>query len=68
MPLPFIAESIFNRVPAAPLFITAFKALLWLVPVALLKLYFGGARNISERLMHSKVVMITVKSPLRSNM
>jgi len=67
MPLPFIAESIVNGVPAVPFFITAFKSLLWLVPVALLKLYFGGARNTSERLMHSKVVMITVKRPLHSN-
>lgn len=28
-----------------------------------LKVYFGGARNTSERDMHSKVVMITVLLP-----
>ena len=31
-----------------------------------LKVYFGGARNTSERDMHSKVVMITVHLPLLS--
>jgi len=67
MPLPFIAESIFKGASTVALFVKVFKALLWLVPVALLKLYFGGASNTSERLMHSKVVMITVNSPLLSN-
>jgi small-conductance mechanosensitive channel len=32
----------------------------WLLLIAALKYYFGGARNTSERLMHSKVVMVTV--------
>jgi hypothetical protein len=36
------------------------KAALWLLIIALLKYYFGGARNLSERVMHGKVVIVTV--------
>ena len=35
-----------------------FVGLVWL-----LKLYFGGARCRAERLMHGKVVMVTVSTP-----
>ena len=40
----------------------AVKALPVVGLVLLLKVYFGGAKNKSERVMHGKVVMVTVGS------
>ena len=62
MPLPILAEALFKGPSSVPLAIPILKAAAWLVLVYVLKTYFGGARNTSERLMHSKIVMITVNS------
>ncbi|KAI9821675.1 MAG: hypothetical protein M1827_002256 [Pycnora praestabilis] len=59
MPIPIIAEALFKGLGSIPYSYTILKIVPWIVLVYLLKLYFGGARNTSERLMHSKVVMIT---------
>jgi hypothetical protein len=40
---------------------TAIKTIPLLFLLYVLKIYFGGARNTSERDMHSKVVLITVR-------
>lgn len=68
MPIPLLADVLSNGIVAIPFAVPVLKALPWLVLLYLLKFYFGGASNSSERLMHSKVVMITVlNSPLHSS-
>ncbi|KAL3707500.1 hypothetical protein TMatcc_005478 [Talaromyces marneffei ATCC 18224] len=59
MPIPLISHGITEGLSAIPHAYTAIKWAAVVAVVALLKYYFGGARNTSERLMHSKVVMIT---------
>lgn len=60
MPIPIITTAITEGTNSIPHLWTVLKILPWAVLLAALKYYFGGARNTSERLMHSKVVMITV--------
>ncbi|MCJ1472270.1 hypothetical protein MMC13_000917 [Lambiella insularis] len=59
MPLPFLAEVYVKGVPAPHIVFPILKSIPWLALIYLLKWYLGGSRNASERLMHSKVVMIT---------
>ncbi|KAL2006295.1 hypothetical protein VTN00DRAFT_9949 [Thermoascus crustaceus] len=59
MPVPLIAQGITEGVSSIPYAVPVLRAAPWLLLLAALKYYFGGARNTSERLMHSKVVMIT---------
>ncbi|OKL61313.1 hypothetical protein UA08_03553 [Talaromyces atroroseus] len=59
MPIPIISHVLSEGLSAVPHVYTVFKWTAVAAIVALLKYYFGGARNTSERLMHSKVVMIT---------
>lgn len=63
MPIPLISLAITEGLSAIPHAYTAIKWTAVVAIVALLKYYFGGARNTSERLLHSKVVMITVRHP-----
>ena len=63
MPIPLLADVIFEGIHTIPFAIPILKTLPWLILVALLKIYFGGASNTSERVMHSKVIMITVPQP-----
>lgn len=60
MPIHLASDIIFKGADAFPYFVPLLKALPWVVLTWILKWYFGGASNTSERLMHSKVVMITV--------
>ncbi|OJD17596.1 hypothetical protein ACJ73_08786 [Blastomyces percursus] len=59
MPVPFLAHWAAEGVSGIPYALTALKAAVVLAIIVLLKRYFGGTRNSAERLMHSKVVMIT---------
>ncbi|KAF2761783.1 NAD(P)-binding protein [Pseudovirgaria hyperparasitica] len=57
--IPIIAE-IFNRgISGVPSLFNVLKYVSWLVVIFVMKWYFGGAVNKSERNMHGKVVMIT---------
>lgn len=67
MPLPILAESLYKGLSAIPYAYTILKVLPWIALVTVLKIYFGGARNTSERLMHSKIIMITVRSTALSS-
>lgn len=60
MPLPILADALFKGISTIPFALPILKTLPWIVLVYLLKMYFGGASNTSERLMHSKIVMVTV--------
>lgn len=62
MPIPLIAQGFQEGISSIPYAWTVLKIVPWVLLVAALKYYFGGARNGSERLMHSKVVMVTVCS------
>ncbi|KZF23246.1 NAD(P)-binding protein [Xylona heveae TC161] len=59
MPIPIISEGLFEGFDSVPYLPTVLKTVPALLLVYLLKRYFGGAVNKSERLMRSKVVMIT---------
>ncbi|KAL4941023.1 hypothetical protein BDV06DRAFT_9188 [Aspergillus oleicola] len=59
MPIPIITTGIAEGLSSIPYSYTILKVLPWILLVTGLKYYFGGARNGSERVMHSKVVMVT---------
>ncbi|KAI9886253.1 MAG: hypothetical protein M1823_001924 [Watsoniomyces obsoletus] len=59
MPIPLIAEGLTHGLSAIPYSYTVLKIAPWVLLVYLLKRYFGGANNTSERMMHSKVIMVT---------
>ena len=61
MPIPLFGEVLFKGISAVPLGWPIVKAAPWFLLLYILKIYFSGASNSSERLMHSKVVMITVR-------
>ena len=64
MPLPFLAEVIFNGMPFGISGYTVAKVVVLIALIAAVKWYNYGAINTAERQMHSKVVMITVSLPL----
>lgn len=64
MPVPIIAQVFEEGLSDWPWLWTLFKTAPWVLLIAALKYYFGGARNPSERNMHSKVVLMTVSCPL----
>ncbi|KAG7005431.1 hypothetical protein G7Y79_00019g046110 [Physcia stellaris] len=59
MPIPLFGEVLFKGISSVPYGWAIVKTTPWLVLLYFLKLYFSGATNTSERLMRSKVVMIT---------
>ncbi len=60
MPVPLLAEGFGRGLSGIPYAWTIIKSIPLLLVIFLLKLYFGGAKCRSERLMHGKVVMVTV--------
>jgi hypothetical protein len=65
MPLPIVAEAFAKGLSKIPFAYTVLKTLPWLLAIYALKVYFGGRSNRSERVMHSKVVIITVSFELK---
>ena len=65
MPIPIILSAATDGLSSIPHVYTILKVVPWVLLVLGLKYYFGGARNKSERLMHSKVIMVTVRQLLR---
>lgn len=61
MPIPLLAEGIWGSPSSIPYLFAVLKTIPWLGLLVLLKFYFGGARCRSERVMHGKVVMVTVE-------
>jgi hypothetical protein len=61
MPIPILMQGFSEGISSIPYAYTFLKTVAFLGTISLLKYYFGGARNTSERLMHSKVVMVTVR-------
>lgn len=61
MPVPLVAQYFNEGLSSVPYTYTALKLALAGAVLWVLKTFFGGARNTSERNMHSKVVMMTVR-------
>ncbi|KAH6676367.1 hypothetical protein B0J14DRAFT_651789 [Halenospora varia] len=59
MPLPFIADVIWKGVPGLPSAWNTLKGILAIAILAVIKWYFAGTANTSERKMHGKVVILT---------
>ena len=64
MPLHIAAQGLFSGVSSIPYAWAVLKIAPWLVLLYVLKRYFNGAANTSERTMHSKVIMMTVRRQL----
>jgi hypothetical protein len=62
MPINIIAQGFTEGISSIPYGWTAIKVVPCLAILYLLKWYFQGATNGSERNMHGKVVMITVNT------
>jgi Leu/Phe-tRNA-protein transferase len=60
MPIPLVAEAFQEGLSKIPYAYTILKTLPWFGGLYGLKSYFAGASNLSERNMHSKVVIMTV--------
>ncbi len=60
MVVPILAHSFWGGLSDIPYVYTVLKAVPWLALIWALKIYFGGSKNRSERVMHGKVIMVTV--------
>ena len=60
MVVPLVAQGLLNGLSGVPYIYTVLKIIPWIALIVLLKFYFGGAKNRSERVMHGKVVIVTV--------
>jgi NAD(P)-dependent dehydrogenase (short-subunit alcohol dehydrogenase family) len=59
MPVPVISTVLEEGLDAVPFLLPILKKLPWLAGLYVVKVYFSGASNGSERNMHGKVVMVT---------
>ncbi|CAK4030424.1 related to oxidoreductase, short chain dehydrogenase reductase family [Lecanosticta acicola] len=59
MPVYIAAQALFDGMNSVPYLWPFLKTLPWIALLWVLKTYFQGARNLSERNMHGKVVMVT---------
>ncbi|KAI9675215.1 MAG: hypothetical protein M1829_003575 [Trizodia sp. TS-e1964] len=59
MPIQIAVSALFYGLGAIPYSYTIIKGLLSLTLIFLVKRYFGGASNSAERVLHSKVILIT---------
>ena len=63
MPIPIIATGLREGISAIPHVWTFLRIAPWVLALVALKYYFEGASNRSERMMRSKVIMVTVSLP-----
>lgn len=59
MPVPVISQVIAEGLDSIPYLLPVVKILPWLALLYVVKRYFAGAANTSERNMHGKVVLVT---------
>ena len=60
MPVPVLFLTISDGISSIPYLTTVLKIIPWIALIVFLKYVFGGMRNRSERVMHGKVIMVTV--------
>jgi small-conductance mechanosensitive channel len=65
MVVPLVAKGLLDGISGLPYVYTILKTIPWIALIVLLKVYFGGAKNRSERVMHGKVIMVTVRIGIR---
>lgn len=63
MPIPIIAQGLREGISSIPHVWTFLRIAPWVLLLAALKYYFEGARNRSERMLRSNVIMVTVNIP-----
>jgi len=68
MVVPLIVQGFWGGLSTIPYAYTVLKTIPWIALVILLKAYFEGAKNRSERVMHGKVVMVTVSDAIQRAM
>ncbi|KAL7272235.1 hypothetical protein RUND412_004963 [Rhizina undulata] len=59
MPIPIFGEIYYNGVNSIPYLSTILKIVPWIILVVIVKIYFNGAKNGNERVMHGKVAIVT---------
>ncbi|KAI5798920.1 hypothetical protein EDC01DRAFT_22948 [Geopyxis carbonaria] len=59
MPIPLIGQLYDSGIQSVPYLSSSLKFIPWVFLVWLLKIYFSGTRNGNERVMHSKVAIVT---------
>lgn len=64
MPLHIAGSALFGGIDQVPYLSTGLKIAACIGLLYLLKAYFAGRSNTSERNMHGKVVMVTVQEPV----
>jgi hypothetical protein len=64
MVVPLIAQGFWGGLSTIPYAYTVIKTIPWIALVILLKIYFEGSKNRSERVMHGKVVIVTVSDAM----
>jgi hypothetical protein len=62
-----VAQVLFDGIDSVPYLWSFLKTLPWLFLLWLIKTYLQGATNTSERNMHGKVVMVTVREQQPTN-
>lgn len=60
MPIPILGEIYYNGIRSIPFLLPIAKVLPWLALLVVIKTWFGGTKNSNERVMHSKVAVVTV--------
>ena len=60
MPIPLLAEGFGRGITNIPHIWTAAQVVVGIALIYLLKSYFGGASCQAERVMHGRVIMVTV--------
>lgn len=65
MPIPFLGQIYSEGIGSVPYLSSALRFVPWAVSVGLLKLYFSGSSNNYDRVMHSRVAIVTVGRVLR---
>lgn len=61
MPVPFFLNLITDGFESTPHSRTIFRTIVAIAVLYIIKRYFQGAANLSERNMHGKVIIVTVR-------
>ncbi|TGZ84892.1 NAD(P)-binding protein [Ascodesmis nigricans] len=59
MPVPLIAQVYYDGITSVPYLLPIIKALPWITLLVILKFFFNGTQNGNERIMHSRVAIVT---------
>lgn len=60
MPIPLLSQIFYEGLYSVPFAPTILRFAPWALLVFVLRWYFGGSKNGNERVMHGKVIMVTV--------